>query len=312
MIGRGTGKGESSAGHSQSWRDLAGSVRPRKKSSLLRRRRWRALLKLLSLVGVLLGLLGGGFWLWQKADDPQAPMEISAPSQPLENILFKTDGALPDQWLSRTVDLSIGTNLMEIDIYDLKERLEKVGQVRTATVERAFPNALRISLKEQSPVLRLVLQAKDGTLKEQVVSDDGTVYDGIGYSRTVRRGLPYLQPYLHGDGGYLPVLGIPRVAELLQLAKSTYPELCGDWDVVSLEHYTGDTRLPGQIIEVRTKLVPRILFGAGKDFDLQLKRLEYILEKVQDSGNPSMERIDLSLRGLAAVQFSSREVNFFP
>ena len=139
MIGRGTGKGESSAGHSQSWRDLAGSVRPRKKSSLLRRRRWRALLKLLSLVGVLLGLLGGGFWLWQKADDPQAPMEISAPSQPLENILFKTDGALPDQWLSRTVDLSIGTNLMEIDIYDLKERLERSVKCAQQQLNVLFP-----------------------------------------------------------------------------------------------------------------------------------------------------------------------------
>ena len=43
----------------------------------------------------------------------------------------------------------------------------------------------------------------------------------------------------------------------------------------------GDSRLPGQVIELRTKLIPRILFGANKDFALQLNRLDYILGKVK-------------------------------
>ena len=85
--------------------------------------------------------------------------------------------------------------------------------------------------------------------------------------------------------------------------------LAKKWEVVSLEHYSGDSRLPGEVIELRTKLIPRILFGANKDFALQLNRLDYILGKVKASGNPSIERIDLSLRGLAAVQFSSKQVN---
>lgn len=309
MIGRGKDKGESGVGGSQSWRELGGSARRRVKSPWVWRRRLHLVGKILWVLCGLLLLSMGGYWLWQKASDAEEPIGISAPDQPLERILFRTDGVLPDQWLSRTVDLKLGSNLMLIDIYDLKDRLEKVGQVQSATVERVFPNALRISVKEHSPVLRLVVQSTDGVLQQQIVAEDGTVYDGIGYTRTALKRLPYLQPFLHGDGSHLPLLGIPKVAELLRVSQKEYPMLWKTWEVVSLEHYSGDSRLPGQVIELRTKLIPRILFGANKDFALQLNRLDYILGKVKASGNPSVERIDLSLRGLAAVQFSSEQVN---
>ncbi len=312
MIGRGRGKGESGASGSQSWRELGGPARRKGRSPWVWKRRLRAAIQVSGVSGLLVVLCFGGVWLWQKARDNPEAIAMSAPSQPLERIYFQTDGALPDQWLSRTVDLQIGMNLMEIDIHGLKERLEAMGQVRSATVERVFPDALRIVIAERVPVLRLAVQSRDGPVKQQVVAEDGTAYKGIGYSRPVLRRLPFLRPYLHGDGSHLPLLGIPEVAALLRLAELEHPALFSTWEVVSLEHYSGDPGLPGQVIEVRTKLVPRILFGAGKDFGLQLNRLVHILKKVKESGNPSMERIDLSLRGLAAVQFSSKQVNIVP
>lgn len=309
MMGRGKGKGESGVGGSHSWRELGGVGGRRVRSPWVWKRRMRQFLKFLWAFAGLCLLSAGGYWLWLKAADNKEPIGITAPAQPLERILFQTDGSLPDQWLSRTVDLKMGLNLTLIDIYDVKERLEAVGQVRSATVERVFPNALRITVRERVPILRLVVQSKDGTVQQQIVADDGSVYEGIGYTRRALRRLPYLQPFLHGDGNYRPLLGIPRLAELLRLSQREYPTLWQMWEVVSLEHYSGDSRLPGQVIELRTKLVPRILFGANKDFALQLNRLDYILKKIEANGNPSVERIDLSLRGLAAVQFSSKQVN---
>lgn len=312
MIGRGKAKGESSASGEHSWRELAGPARGRRRSPLARKRRLRTVIRALGLVFLLAGLLLSGFWLWRKVGYNTDAIAMSAPSQPLQRIFFQTDGALPDEWLSRTVELRIGMNLMEIDIHGLKERLEGMGQVQSATVERVFPDSLRIIIKERVPVFRLAVQMRDGTIKQQVVGEDGTVYDGIGYSRSSLRRLPFLRPYLHGDGSYLPMLGIPEVVAMLRLAEQEHPDVFRTWEVVSLEHYSGEAWLPGQVIEVRTKLVPRILFGASKDFGLQLNRLAYILDKVKSSGNPSMERIDLSLRGLAAVQFSSNRVNIVP
>ena len=199
---------------------------------------------------------------------------------------------------------------MDADIHRLKARLCR-GQAAFASVERVFPNALRIQVTERSPVLRMAVATENGGMRQRIIARDGTVYDGIGYSKGVMSRLPFVQPYQHSNGRYTPMLGIERVADLLNIARQSQPQLFSSWQVVSLEHYSGDPAMPGQIIEVRSKLVPRILFGAGMDFGRQLDRLAYILRYVQTQGNPSMERIDLSLRGSAAVQFSSERVNIF-
>lgn len=200
---------------------------------------------------------------------------------------------------------------MDADIHSLKARLELEGQVASASVERVFPNALRINITERSPVLRMAVATADGGARQRIVSVDGVVYDGIGYTKAAMSGLPYVQPFQHSNGSYTPMLGIGQVAELLSLTRQTQPDLFRTWQVVSLEHYSGDLEMPGQIIEVRSKLVPRILFSATMDFGRQLDRLVYILQYVKQHGNPSMERIDLSLRGSAAVQFTSDLVNIF-
>ncbi len=93
--------------------------------------------------------------------------------------------------------------------------------------------------------------------------------------------------------------------------RSTEPKLFRTWQVVSLQHYSGDLDLPGQVIEVRSTIVPRIIFSASAGYRRQLDRLAYILEYVRNQGNPSIERIDLSLRGSAAVQFSSGRIGTF-
>jgi hypothetical protein len=137
------------------------------------------------------------------------------------------------------------------------------------------------------------------------------VYDGIGYPKATLKNLPFVQPYRRVDGSYFPMHGIEHVAELLELVRSSEPNLFRTWQVVSLEHYSGDLDLPGQVIEVRSTIVPRIIFSASGDYSRQLDRLAYILEYVKNQGNPSLERIDLSLRGSAAVQFSSGRVGTF-
>ena len=92
MIGRGKDKGESGVGGSQSWRELGGSARRRVKSPWVWRRRLHLVGKILWVLCGLLLLSMGGYWLWQKASDAEEPIGISAPDQPLERILFRTDG----------------------------------------------------------------------------------------------------------------------------------------------------------------------------------------------------------------------------
>ena len=79
--------------------------------------------------------------------------------------------------------------------------------------------------------------------------------------------------------------------------RTSQPKLFDTWQVVSLQYYNGKTGLPGQVIEVRSKIVPKIVFGVSKDAALQLDRLVHILEYFEKNGDPSLKRIDLSLRG---------------
>jgi hypothetical protein len=77
--------------------------------------------------------------------------------------------------------------------------------------------------------------------------------------------------------------------------------------VVLLTHYSGEVDLPGEVIEVRSKRdgkTVRLVFGAAHDFKLQLDRLRHIRE-VARSLRDALERVDLSLRDAAAVQFKS-------
>lgn len=311
MRGMGKDKGGTAASGQQSWRELAGPRRQRINSPQARKRRQTRLLKFVGVFTALLAMSALALWGFLQLKDREETIQIKAPSKPIERILFDTNGLLPDSWLGTVVSLKSGMTMMEADIHGLKAKLEAQGQVKSATVERVFPADLRIVVEERIPVLRLATADSQGKRRIRIVGEDGVVYDGVGYPQNTLRHLPFVQPYRHSDGSYFPMLGIERVAVLLNVARQEYPELSRDWQVVSLSHYSGDLDLPGQVIEVRSVMVPRIIFSASSDFGQQLDRLKYIMEFVAQRGNPSMERIDLSLNGAAAVQFTNGKVGNF-
>lgn len=305
MIGRGKEKSSSAPDGAQSWRELAGPSKRRINSPQARKRRKEKLLKLFGLLCAVLAVVSLITFGVVKFSQRESEISITPPSKPIEQILFDTNGKLPDAWLSKVVKIKPGMTLMEADIHGLKAQLESQGQVESASVERVFPNALRIQLKERVPALRLAVAMEDGRARARIVAKDGTVYDGVGYSKATLANLPYVQPYIHADGSVEPMRGIEHVSALLELARQTQPKIFKTWQVVSLSNFSGDLDMPGQVIEIRSSYVPRIIFSASRDFGMQMERLVFIYKDVKERGNPSMERIDLSLRGAAAVQFSS-------
>jgi cell division protein FtsQ len=309
MIGGGKNKGSSSATGSQSWRELAG--RPKRKkvnSPQAKKRRQIKLLKLVAAVLLLCALAASVFWIASLIRNREEPIQISTPSREIEQIIFETDGVLPDRWLGSVIQLGKGTTMMEVDIHAMKQSLEDEAQVISASVERVFPSSLKISVKEHEPVLRIAVQGADGQPQQRIVARDGTIYKGIGYPKSALASLPFVEPYRHSNGDIRPLRGIDQVADLLAAARQKQPKFFRTWKVVSLKHFSGNPTLSGEVIEVRSSYVPRIIFGASSDFGQQLDRLKVILEFVRAKGNPSMERIDLSLRGSAAVQFSSGRI----
>ena len=311
MIGGGKRKGSSSATGSQSWRELAGPRKKRVNSPQAKKRRQVKVLKIFGVVFAAVGLVAVILILSSVIKNREEPIQISTPSRPIEQVIFETDGVLPDRWLGTVISLGKGTTMMEVNIHAIKQSLEKEPQVVSAAIERVFPSSLKISVKEREPVLRIALQGSDGKPAQYIVARDGTIYKGVGYPKTALARLPFVQPFRHSDGSIKPMRGIDKVADLLEQARIKQPSFFRTWKVVSLEYYSGDDSLAGEVIEVRSSFVPRIIFSATADFGQQLDRLKVILDYVRTRGNPSMKRIDLSLRGSAAVQFMSGRITSF-
>lgn len=312
MLGRGQHKGSTSARGEQSWRSLAGGSRNRRiQSPAARKRRFIRIGKILAAMLLFALIIGGTAGAVVALMQREAPLQVTTPSKPVERILFDTDGVLPDNWLGTVIELRRGLSLMEIDIHEMKRRLETHGQVKSASVERVFPDALKIRVREREPVLRMRVAGAGDQTELRIVARDGAIYEGVGYPEASLRRMPYLVPYRQADGRIHPMRGIERVAELLEITRRTQPNFFRTWQIVSLKYYSGDPDLPGQVIEVQTSRVPRIIFGLKTDFAQQLDRLGVVLNYVQSRGNPALKRIDLSLRESAAVQFESGRISTF-
>jgi hypothetical protein len=264
---------------------------------------------------MLLLCLGLGFYVNSKLSDTDTDPEIASANESrasyLSKVLFKTSGVLDEQWLSNAISIRQKKQLMAVDIFKLKMDLENYDQVLKAEVTRVFPESLKIDLIEETPLLKIKLAQSKGDPIINLVSLNGIFYEGFGYSSEFISELPYLIPYRRSGKSYDPVVGIERLALLMESLAEAQIDRKLQIKVVSLENFPGEIGMPGQIIEIRTRSIPRILFGGFTDFDQQIKRLQYILSYLNGQGNPEVERIDLSLIGSAAVQFKEGRIGSF-
>ncbi|MEC8613925.1 MAG: FtsQ-type POTRA domain-containing protein, partial [Verrucomicrobiota bacterium] len=171
MIGGSKHKGSTSAGENQTWRGLdGGSKRTRINSSQSLKRRQVQFIKLLGAFLVAILIISVVVWAIIAFNEREGSIQITTPSKPVEKILFDSDGALPASWLRNVVELRRDTAMMEIDIHTMKQQLEAHGQVKSASIERQFPNALKIDLKEHEPVLRIRVMGANEQTEVRIIS----------------------------------------------------------------------------------------------------------------------------------------------
>jgi len=231
-----------------------------------------------NIVGLVL-VLGAGAWgvfeivkVWETN-----PTRITAPTKgvPIRDYALRTDGVLDKDWVQRTLALSKTASLMEIDLVDLKHRLEESGQVSKAVLERKFPDVLVITLQERTPVARIMALIGDAAPVSFMVARDGMVYSGFGYDVTMINALPFIDGVkLTREGsGFVRLEGMESVADLLGTAQASVPSLYHSFKIVSLARFALDRTLLVKSAEVEV-----ITFGSSQDsFYRQLARLDYIL-----------------------------------
>jgi len=281
-----------------SWRSLKPSSSSKSSSSIAARKKLLILSRfflVLSSVVVLAFLIHYQFN--QSFPSKLYQRDFAGIASPVDRVLFRSDGALSQKWFLNWIGPLRGLSLAEIDLKKLHQSLLDEDQILSATVERKFPSTLKVLIKERDPLLVLRLGREEGGFQDWLVSSDGSLYQGTGYSPSTLKHLPSLQvsPSLiqkkSNQDGYERLMDMPSVSPLLELARIEYPEIYRDWRVVSYNRPT--EKDPGANITIKSKRVGSIRFNPS-DYATQLKRLRYMLEEPRFTKAPFIHSIDLS------------------
>lgn len=274
------------------WRRLARG----KPSKVDKAHRWLTfnMFLLLVFIAALGGALAAAFSL-RLPDSLRLLPELS--SAPVETIQLRTNGVIREAtvWdLLGRVESTVP--LDQLDIFSLKNRLEGLGQVRSAIVEKRYPDSLIIDLHEYEPVAR-VLTTRNGQRTLLLVSREGVVFQGVDYPNTVLRSLPFLNLAagtlrLRGNG-YADIQGMEVVSELLSVARVHQPRIYANWRIVDLSAFDPSPAPVHSLIKVRTRDQVEVAFRP-EAFEEQMRRLDFILSHAASKSVPPLRTIDLS------------------
>lgn len=286
-----------------SWRDLNQGPRTLR-SPQARQRKLRSLLRLGLFSATCALLLGGGVYSFLYAGQMLRKVEIPKPATPLVEVRFETNGFLKQEWFDQVMGRSLPDDLLMVDIYELKQRLEAHGQIAKATVRRELPGTLQISVEERQPVTRLRTRDAQGREIHLFVARDGIVFQGEQFPPEVVSQIPFLAGVRlrkadRGDG-FAPIPQMPAVARLVELTRTHMGGHFRSWLFIDCSRFDGDPDQPGAHIKVRTSHFGDLIF-APNGFERQLERLARILNVSYRKGFHQIATIDLAFERQAVV-----------
>jgi cell division protein FtsQ len=158
---------------------------------------------------VLVGLIGGGVWLWKSGTALHAyrasltgAFQASADlGLRVGEITVEGRNETPAPALLAALDVKRGTPLLALDLGAARKRLEDLPWVQSASIERRWPQLLSVRIVERTP---LALWQCNGTIK--LIDLDGKVIAGADIHRFARL------PMVVGEGadkqapGFLDIL----------------------------------------------------------------------------------------------------------
>ena len=97
----------------------------------------------------------------------------------LKKVQFSTNGTITSKWLANNLELKKGLDLFDLDILELRTKLENVQQIKEVSIEKIFPDTLLIKIEERVPILKFLV-IKNGQKKLLFVDkNDGEIFELI-------------------------------------------------------------------------------------------------------------------------------------
>ena len=263
--------------HDPSWKSL--QQKPRWTGQRVRRVLWRA--------GMVIGLITGmGFVLWRTIEKTEI-------IQPLEQIYFSTDGVLQKNWFLKNVKVPFGEGLMTIDLNNLQRCCLQQRQVKSVHIAREFPNALRIRVQEHQPCAKVLL-VKNGNRSVGLVSEEGVIFEPIGYGRqqlATYLTLSDVPKTLMKDG---KIIGFRSVFRLLQFLNSNAPDVFQAIKKLSLKHFDPFLEKRWQSIELDIGGIWTLVFPIENP-EAALSKVRSILRALSPQQRKNLRRLNVAL-----------------
>ena len=267
-----------------------------------RHRFWVSLfLKLGVLVGfaliVYLAVLGVQLYQsWQV--QPEIVKPVTLPT-----LVISGNSSLPSETIEAMVIQVIEPNLAAINPYLVKQTLESKGQVKSANVEKDFPNHLKIHITERLPVLMLAALDAENQVTFWAVDEEGTIYKPYDLQRMKALELPFVEgvQIARIEDGLSRIEGIDKVHYLLQLLKRDAYAVFNDVKSVSMIDYNGGEPELGAVIILRGQQLKKVIFGV-ENFEYQVVKLIGVLSVSGKVRLSQKNVIDLSYSGDAIVR----------
>lgn len=284
------------------WRDLKdGSSASKRHAPLSWRARLRSVWvwsKRLCVAAMLAAICAGAYYLYQNTYIEEI---FSGKTERIKQIEFKTDGYITGKWLNDFLRIPAESKLSDINIFAIKQALESMGQINSATIERVYPDILRILISEHKPFMRTAVKI-DYQVRLYAMSPDGVFFQPVCIPDEVLQSMPFLEGYVpvFEDNEPMRYKNAARINEFLKLAKRALPEEVQNWRAINVSEIDSLT-LP--LITVSRIDGGTIIF-APKELEKQLDRLEYILRYAKEKPLNKIERIDLSLKERADVKIA--------
>lgn len=284
----------------RSWRDIRQEVTPLAMSRKGRSRQRLEWFKVTTLIALLAAGGWGLYTLIHSWETDRTALATAVHSEPVRGIAVITDGMLTEKWVTEMLALPKSASLMSLDLAKLRDKLQTDGQVSVAVLTRNFPDMLSVTLRERTPVARLMASENDGPAKQLLVARDGVVYDGFNYDKQMLASLPWLAGVrlVKGPGGKIePVAGMADISTLLSMAQLEAPQLYRTWLIVSLERLESRDE-----IVVKAQDIPEIVFSRKRDFRRQIAQLDYVVDSVHVMPEPTLLSVNLSFEGQVPVK----------
>ncbi len=132
----------------------------REKSARKKRQAIMRKTKIASIACLAIMVAGGGFWLWKNSMFSKAAQSVSDGMYAmtaragfrLDTLYLEGRSRTPMTEINKALGLNKGEPILRFSLQDLKGRLESVGSIQTAAVERELPDRLVIRIVEREPV----------------------------------------------------------------------------------------------------------------------------------------------------------------